>query len=196
MLKQYAKNWEIILASKSPRRSELIKNLGLEFKSIVKNIDENFPNDLNKNQIASYISEKKADAFDLQKNNQLLITGDTIIYSNGKVLGKPTNKKEAYAMIESFSGNIHEVISAFCIKTKDKKIIRTDCVKVHFKALESDEINYYINEFSPYDKAGAYGIQEWIGQIGITKIEGSFYTVMGMPIHLLYESLKNIMISE
>ncbi|MCH8533440.1 MAG: Maf family nucleotide pyrophosphatase [Flavobacteriaceae bacterium] len=193
MLTEISKKWDIILASKSPRRNQLLAKLGLNFRSITKEVKENYPEHLIKEQITNYLSEKKADAFTVEKPNQLVIAGDTIVCKDTEVLGKPKDKKEAYTMIESLSGGVHEVISSFCIKTEKQKITKSDVVKVYFKELTSDEISYYIDTFSPYDKAGGYGIQEWIGQIGITKIEGSFYTVMGMPVHLIYSSLKQLM---
>ena len=196
MLEKVSKNWEVILASKSPRRKELLNNLGIQFKVALKEVDETYPSHLSNQEVAEFISQKKADAFTLDSNQKLIITGDTIVCKGNKVYGKPKNKEEAFEMIQSLSGEVHQVISSFTIKTKEEQITKSDQVNVFFKALTTEEIEYYISAYSPLDKAGAYGIQEWIGQIGITKIEGSFYTVMGMPIHLLYEGLKKIMISQ
>lgn len=196
MLEKVSKNWEVILASKSPRRKELLNNLGIQFKVALKEVDETYPSHLSNQEVAEFISQKKADAFTLDSNQKLIITGDTIVCKGNKVYGKPKNKEEAFEMIQSLSGEVHQVISSFTIKTKEEQITKSDQVNVFFKALTTEEIEYYISNYYPLDKAGAYGIQEWIGQIGITKIEGSFYTVMGMPIHLLYEGLKKIMISQ
>ncbi len=193
MLKDVSKDWEIILASKSPRRNELLKNLGICFKVILKEVDESFPPHLSNEEVAGYISQKKASTFNVNTEKKLVITGDTIVCKGKKVLGKPKNEEEAFEMIQSLSGEVHQVISSYTIKTKDQEITKSDQVNVFFKPLTVEEIKYYIAHYSPLDKAGAYGIQEWIGQIGITKIEGSFYTVMGMPIHLLYADLKKIM---
>lgn len=194
MLKDVSKDWEIILASKSPRRNELLKNLGICFKVILREVDERFPSQLSNAEVANYISQKKASVFNINTEKQMVITGDTIVCKNQKVLGKPKDKEEAFEMIKSLSGEVHQVISSYTIKTKDQEITKSDQVNVFFEPLSEEEIKYYISNYSCLDKAGAYGIQDWIGQIGVQKIEGSFYTVMGMPIHLLYADLKAILL--
>lgn len=184
--------FELILASASPRRKQFLEELAIPFSVEVREIDETFPNHLKDKEIATYIAEQKASAFTDLESNQVVLTGDTVVWNEDKALGKPSNHQEAFEMIQSLSGKTHEVISAFCLKGKDFCITKVDACKVHFKSLTEEEINYYIENFQPFDKAGAYGIQEWIGQIGIDKIEGSFYTVMGMPVHLLYQELVKL----
>ena len=185
------KKYKVILASKSPRRKQLLGNLGIEFTVVSKNVNEIFPAKMNAAETALYLSELKAEAFSESEfnNNTLLITADTIVSLNGKILGKPSGLSEAREIIEELSGKDHEVITGVCIKSKNKFRSFTVKTKVHFKKLNSEEINFYVDNFKPVDKAGAYGIQEWIGYIGIDKIEGSFYNVMGLPTQKLYEEL-------
>ena len=185
------KKYKVILASKSPRRKQLLGNLGIEFTVVPKNVNEIFPAEMNAAETALYLSELKAEAFSESEfnNNTLLITADTIVSLNGKILGKPSGLSEAREIIEELSGKDHEVITGVCIKSKNKFRSFTVKTKVHFKKLNSEEINFYVDNFKPVDKAGAYGIQEWIGYIGIDKIEGSFYNVMGLPTQKLYEEL-------
>lgn len=188
-------NWlpkyNYILASKSPRRKELLKSLGIPFEVKTKSVKENFPDGLSMVEIPVFLAETKSDAFfgELGEND-LLITADTIVWKNGKVLGKPENKEEAISMLKTISGNKHQVITGVCLRSKEKQRSFYSVSNVEFKILEDREILYYINEFNPFDKAGSYGIQEWIGLIGITHIEGSFYNVMGLPIQRLYEEIR------
>lgn len=189
MLTEISKKYELILGSASPRRKKILTDLGLTFKVKQQEVEEVFPNDLSGKAIAEYLAKLKADAYTLN-NNQIVITGDTIVVQQGNVLGKPKSDNEAKQMLTALSGNKHEVISAICLKSNQKTIVLSDCTQVYFNPLTTTEIAYYISNYQPFDKAGAYGIQEWIGQIGIHKIEGSFYTVMGMPVHLLYQALK------
>ncbi len=182
--------YNYILASKSPRRQELLLSLGIEFKVIVKEVDEYYPNHLSKEEIPVFLAGLKAKSLlkDL-KDGDLLITADTIVWLDGIVLGKPKDKPEAMAMLAKLSGNEHQVISGVCLSSTKKQSSFYSVSNVRFKPLNEDEIEYYISNFKPYDKAGAYGIQEWIGFVGITHIEGSFYNVMGLPIQQLYEEI-------
>ena len=183
--------YNYILASKSPRRNLLLKSLGVEFEVRIKEVEENYPLNLNKEEIPVYLAEIKSKPFiaDLQKND-LLITADTIVWINGKVLGKPKDKTEATKMLQLLSGNEHQVISGVCLTSNHKKKSFYSISNVQFKNLTKSEIDYYISEFKPFDKAGGYGIQEWIGTIGITQIEGSYNNVMGLPIQKLYEEIQ------
>lgn len=188
-------NWfpkyNYILASKSPRRNQLLKSLGIEFKIKTKEVEEIYPDNLTKEEIPVFLAELKAKPFLAElKINDLLITADTIVWFDGKVLGKPKDKLEAIQMLQQLSGNEHQVISGVCLTSSHKKKSFYSVSNVKFKILTNSEIEYYVAEFEPYDKAGAYGIQEWIGSIGITHIEGSFYNVMGLPIQKLYEQIQ------
>lgn len=184
-------NKKVILASKSPRRQELLKGLYIDFEIRTKDIDESYPNHLQEAEIPSFISEKKAAAFaDDIEADELLITSDTVVCLNGKVLEKPKSLEEGKQMLRELSGQTHTVYSAVCLMDTEKKIIFCDQTEVTFKPLDEEEIEFYINQFQPLDKAGAYGVQEWIGYIAIKKMTGSYYTVMGMPMHLLYDELK------
>ena len=180
-----------ILASKSPRRQELLHSLGIEFEVKTKNVEENFPDNLSKEEIPVYLAILKAKPFLKELNeNDLLITADTIVWLNGKVLGKPGNKSDAVAILQELSGKQHEVISGVCLTSPSKQKSFYAVSEVQFKDLSKQEIDYYVDHFNPVDKAGSYGIQEWIGFIGITQIKGSFYNVMGLPIQKLYEEIQ------
>jgi septum formation protein len=183
--------YRLILGSASPRRQELLKSLGFEFLNKPVNVDESeWPKDLLAQEIPIYLAEKKADAYDdVLKDTDLLITADTIVWCEGRVFNKPANFAEGKKMLESLSGKMHEVFTAVCLKSANKQTTFFDVSKVYFKNLKSEEIEYYLTNFSPYDKAGGYGVQDWIGYIGIDKIEGSFYNVMGLPVKELYEEL-------
>lgn len=183
--------YDIILGSASPRRQSILKELGLDFTVKTLPVDEIFPNHLQRENIAIFLAELKAKEFKVSQN-EVIITGDTIVWHNNKSLNKPKNAVESKEMLQSLSGQSHEVISSVCIKTNDQIMSTYDVTKVFFKNLSESEIDYYINNFKPYDKAGAYGIQEWIGQIGVTKIEGSFYNVMGLPTLKIYEAFENL----
>lgn len=184
-------DYNYILASKSPRRNELLKSLGIEFSVKTKEVDEIYPDSLSKEEIPVYLSKLKASAFQNEiSDKDLVITADTIVCLDGKVLGKPKDKQEAVQMLNELSGNSHQVITGVCLTSKNKELAFYSTSDVVFKQLSADEIEYYVSEFEPYDKAGAYGIQEWIGSIGISHIEGSFYNVMGLPIQKLYEKIQ------
>ena len=188
-------NWfpqyHYILASKSPRRKQLLLSLGIDFEVKTKEVDETYPEKLSIEKIPVFLARKKAESFQGNlKEKELLITADTIVCYENEVLGKPANKKEATKMLRMLSGNEHQVISGVCLTSTDKQSTFYATSNVKFKQLTKNEIEYYISNFKPFDKAGAYGIQEWIGIIGITHIEGSFYNVMGLPIQKLYEEIQ------
>lgn len=191
MLLEKIKNYNIYLASQSPRRQNLLKQLGINFNIAVRiNFDENYPNSLEKEEIAMYLSDKKSFAYKhLIKENRVLITADTIVWLNGTVLGKPKDKSEAVEMLNILSGKKHSVITGITLKTTTKHHTFFCLTDVWFKNLINKEISYYVDNFKPFDKAGAYGIQEWIGQIAVEKIEGSYLNVVGLPIQKLYSEL-------
>jgi len=192
MLNQKLKNYNIILASASPRRQEFLRALELDFDIQLKSVEEIYPQQLKHSQISDYLSVLKARPFlNELKEKDLLITSDTIVWHNNKALGKPIDDQEAYNMLNSLSGKTHEVITSVCFTSKTKQIVINDTTKVTFKQFTENEILYYIKNYKPFDKAGAYGIQEWIGQIGVTKLEGSYFNVMGFPVHLVYKTLIN-----
>lgn len=191
MLHEKLKDKNIILASGSPRRQQFLKDLGLDFEVRLKPVREDYPPHLKGAEIAEYLAELKTKPYlEELKKNEILITGDTIVLQKNKVLAKPNTQNEAIGMLQKLSGTTHEVISSACITSTEKTVLLHAKTKVFFKVLAPEEIKYYITNFQPYDKAGAYGIQEWIGKIGIAKIEGSYYNVMGMPIAKVYAALK------
>jgi septum formation protein len=182
---------KIILASNSPRRQELLKALGVDFTVKVHPVDETVPADLPADYAAAYLSKLKAESFPTPlAEDEILITADTIVIVKDKILGKPNSDMEAFDMIRSLSGTTHRVMTAVTMKDLKRQITLEDEAKVTFRFLEEDEIWYYIRNFKPFDKAGAYGIQEWIGFVGVTGIEGSYFTVMGFPQQLVYQQLK------
>jgi septum formation protein len=182
----------IILASKSPRRKELLEGLGVKFELRTKDTDESFSASLNPEEVAGYLSEKKAKAFSEElKSGELIIASDTIVVLDKEILGKPLDHSEAVQMLQKLSGKMHQVYTAFTLMDENKMQTITDMTKVFFKDLSNEEIDHYVRKYQPFDKAGAYGIQEWIGFIAVEKIEGSYFTVMGLPVHLIYDSLKN-----
>ena len=181
----------LILASQSPRRQYLLKELGLDFEILAPQVRENYPPELNPVQVAVHLAELKSENFDASRfsDKTILITADTIVSVAGEILGKPGNYQEAVMMLQKLSGRKHDVITAVCLRSRRKKKIFHVISSVFFKELNQDEIDYYIGNFRPFDKAGGYGIQEWIGYIGISKIEGSFFNIMGLPVKELYEEL-------
>ena len=185
-------NYKIILASNSPRRKELLKGLDIDFEvRIIPNIDESYPPDTPPEQIPSYIAQKKADAYKASiKEDELIITADTVVVLDGDILEKPVDKNDALQMIKRLSGRKHKVITAVVLTATDKRKDFSVMSTVDFAELTDSEIEYYVDKYKPFDKAGAYGIQEWIGYIGVKGIEGSFYNVMGLPIQRLYQELK------
>lgn len=189
MLKEVLKDYTIILASGSPRRQQFFKDLDLDFTIQLKEVEEIYPDHLQAEEITDYLAKLKADAFDTLKATDILITSDTIVWHKHKALGKPASNKEAKEMIASLSNDTHEVITSVCFKTSNEIKISHFTTQVTFKALTTAEIDYYVDHYNPIDKAGAYGIQEWIGLIGISNIEGSYCNVVGLPTHLVYKTL-------
>ncbi len=184
--------YNFILASQSPRRQQLLHSLGIEFTVRTKDVEEVWPDDLETEKIPVYLAELKAQAFkDDLKDNELLITADTVVCLGKEVLGKPGSFDEACEMLQRLSGKEHQVITSVCLTSAHKQESFYSVTNVEFKTLTREEIEHYVTNFKPYDKAGAYGIQEWIGSIGITHIEGSFYNVMGLPIQKLYEYIQS-----
>ncbi len=193
MLHNLLQNRHLILASASPRRKSFLQDLGLEFEIRIKEVVESYPLKLKGQEISEYLAKLKATPFlEELKDNEILITADTIVWLEGNALGKPKNKEEARKMLRSLSNKTHEVISSIVLTTTQKQVIVSDRTSVSFKALSDDEINYYIENFKPFDKAGAYGIQEWLGFIGIERIEGSYFNVVGFPVQKFYEALHEI----
>jgi len=193
VLNEKLKTHNLILASGSPRRQAFFKELELDFEIRLKPIDEEYPSRLTHFEISNYLAQLKALPFkDELQNNDILITSDTIVWHQNKALGKPRDAAEAFSILKSLSNATHEVITSVCFTTLNFEKTIYDCTKVTFKALSSEEIQYYIKNYKPFDKAGAYGIQDWIGQIGVTKIEGSYFNVMGLPVHLVYKTLNAI----
>ncbi|MDR2127233.1 MAG: Maf family nucleotide pyrophosphatase [Prevotellaceae bacterium] len=186
------KKYNIILASQSPRRIELMRQLGLKFTQVkLSDTDESYPPDLDKNEIPAYVARKKSDAYTQNLNaNDILITVDTIVWCNGEMFGKPKDRNDAFRMLKAISDSSHEVLTGVCLRSTAKTRNFVVTSTVHFKAFSDDEIEFYINTCKPYDKAGAYGIQEWIGYAGLTKIEGSYFNVMGLPTQNLYTELE------
>jgi septum formation protein len=190
-LLQNIESYEIILASKSPRRQQLLSDLGLKFKVQSMDIPEEFPSGLGMTEVPIYLAELKATAFLPQlKSNQLVITADTIVWLDGQVMNKPTDYADGFRMLKELSGKKHQVLTGVCLLSTEKKVSFYASTDVWFKQLSDEEIHYYLENFRPYDKAGAYGIQEWIGYVGIDRIEGCFFNVMGLPVQSLYEHLK------
>ena len=192
---------KIILASNSPRRKELLAGLGIPYDVFVlQGIDESYPDTLPANEVAEYIARKKAKAYRNENaklsiiNCQLsiILTADTIVVCDGEILGKPHDADDACAMLRKLSGKTHQVYTGYCLQTADKTVSGTVCSDVTFKELSDEEITYYVEKYKPLDKAGAYGIQEWIGYIGITGIRGSYYNVMGLPVQRIYEEIKKL----
>ena len=187
----HLKDKNLILASKSPRRLELFQGLGLEFTVASREVDESFPKEIDPDKVALFLARKKALAYETSMGeNDLIITSDTVVLINGKILNKPATKAEAFEMLSELSGKSHRVITGVCMMDKHKKTSFDDLTQVFFKKMDEEEIVHYIDTCQPYDKAGAYGIQEWIGYIGAFKIIGSFYNVMGLPVHRIYEELR------
>ncbi|MBC8267076.1 MAG: septum formation protein Maf [Flavobacteriales bacterium] len=190
MLVDILKNKKIILGSASPRRKELLKSLGVDFKIRVAKAEERFPKNLQKEKISEFLALQKAKELLLElKENEILITADTIVIKDEKILNKPKDESEAFEMLSFLSDDVHEVITSVCLLNTHKKEVFSSSTKVFFKNLSNTEINFYIENYKPFDKAGAYGIQEWIGQIGIEKIDGSYSNVVGLPIAKLYQKI-------
>ena len=193
MMLENLKSYNIILASKSPRRQELLKGIGVPFSIITTDVDESFSANISPYDVAPYLSVKKAKAFEENElpENYMVITADTVVVVDDEILGKPKDAEEARQMLRLISGKRHSVITGVSIRTKDKIKTFSAMSKVSFDTLGKEEIDYYVNNFKPFDKAGAYGIQEWIGYIGVSSVEGSYFNVMGLPTQKLYKMLKN-----
>ena len=191
---QNIRQYKVILASKSPRRQELLRGMGVDFEVITTDADESYPADMACYDIPKYLSRRKMEAIRRLPlpDNYLVITADTLVFADDKPLGKPHDREEAKAMLRGLSNRTHEVITGVTVATATQDTTFSALSQVHFSPLDDDDIEHYIDTYKPYDKAGAYGIQEWIGYIGITGIKGSFYNVMGLPTHLLYKALKQM----
>lgn len=182
---------KIILASKSPRRQKLLRELGVDFEIKTKDVEEVYPSELNKQEVAIYLSELKAKAFKGElKADEIIITSDTIVCLENRIIGKPKDSQDAFNMLSDLSGKMHEVITAVTLMSLAKTVTFFDVTEVYFKELSNLEIERYIDKYQPFDKAGSYGIQEWIGYIGIEKIVGSYHNVMGFPVKKVYEALE------
>ncbi|WP_278035950.1 Maf-like protein [Flavobacterium nitratireducens] len=193
MLRNKLKKYQIILASGSPRRQQFFKDLDLDFEIRLKEIEEIYPAELKREAITNYLAALKAAAFEGDlKDNEVLVTSDTLVWHNEKALGKPKDKQDAFAILKSLSNATHEVITSVCFKTNTKTDVIYEITKVTFNELSDDAIEYYIENYQPFDKAGAYGIQEWIGFIGVAKIEGSYANVIGLPVDKVYQYLNNL----
>ena len=186
------KKYNIVLASKSPRRQELLKGIGVDFTILTKEVDESFPSRLQLIDVAPFLSLKKAKAFEDAElpENYMVITADTVVIVENEILGKPKDRDDAVRMMKLLSGKVHKVVTGVTVHTKEKTKTFSVTSKVTFETLDNQEVDYYIDNFKPYDKAGAYGVQEWIGYIGVSNVEGSYYNVMGLPTQKLYKVLK------
>lgn len=191
------KKYKIILASNSPRRRELLSGLGVDYEvKIVPGIDETYPESLNGEEIPVYIAQEKANAYRASlQPDELVITADTIVYVDGMVLGKPVDEADACRMLRMLSGRTHQVITGVCLTTVDFQKSFASVTEVTFDTLSDEEIGYYVEKYRPMDKAGSYGVQEWIGFVGVTGLKGSYYNVMGLPVQRLYKELKELYVS-
>lgn len=197
MIIEELNKYRIILASRSPRRKQLLDELGLKFDVVVKNWTEKYPEGLKGEEIAIFVAESKADHFKSEiREKEIVITADTIVWCNDKVLDKPLDDADATRILTEISGNTHEVITGVCLLSVKKKRTFFSSTKVTFERFTGDEINYYIREYKPFDKAGGYGIQEWIGVAACSRIEGSYFNVMGLPVHLIYSELQKFVSEE
>lgn len=189
MLQKALQKYNIILASGSPRRQQFFKDLRLDFKIQLKEIEEVFPDSLVGVEITDYLCELKSYAFSDLNENDLLVTADTIVWSDNKALGKPKDALDARRILQLLSGKSHKVMSSVCLRSSNKKVIFNDTTTVFLKDLTVEEIDFYIENYQPFDKAGSYGIQDWFGLIGVSKIEGNYFNVMGLPVQKLYSEL-------
>jgi len=188
-------SYRIILASRSPRRQQLLRDLGLKFDVVIKDYTETFPESLGGDEIAKYVAHEKAVSFKNEiSENEIVITADTIVWCNNKVLGKPLNSEDAIRILKEISGNTHEVITGVCLFSSFKEKTFSVSTKVTFDTLSGEEMNFYVDKYKPYDKAGAYGIQEWIGIAACSNIEGSYFNVVGLPVQRLYKELQNFIL--
>ena len=195
MLIDKLNQYRIILASRSPRRQQLLRQMGLNFDVLIRDFDETYPSGLNGQRIAEFIASAKAHTFIKELgDNDIVITADTIVWCDNRVLGKPDDNEDAIRMIKEISANTHEVITGVSIISKWKEVTFSESTKVRFEFMNDEEIRYYVDKFRPFDKAGAYGIQEWIGIIGCSFIEGSYFNVVGLPVQKLYNELNQFVV--
>jgi len=193
MLREKLKNYKIILASGSPRRQQFFRDLDLDFEIRIKEVDEVYPPNLTEEDITDYLAVLKSDAFEGElKENEILVTSDTIVWHRNQALGKPKDYEDAFQMLQSLSNSTHKVITSVCFKTKEKTQLINEITSVTFHPITDQEIDYYLTTYRPFDKAGSYGIQEWIGYVGVAKIEGSYPNVMGMPTDKVYHFLNQL----
>ncbi len=192
MLKDKLGRYHIVLASGSPRRQQFFRDLGLDFEIRLREVDEVFPPHLKHTQITDYLAQLKANAFDHLAPDELLITSDTLVWHRGQAVGKPKDAADAFDILKSLSGSTHEVVTSVCFRTNDRTDIINDTTKVTFKELPDEAIHYYIEAYQPFDKAGAYGVQEWIGYVAVSRIEGSYTNVMGLPMAKVFDYLNSL----
>lgn len=183
---------ELLLGSKSPRRQELLKGAGIDYTLITIDSDEDFPEDMDGEKVAEYLAIKKAEAFEGDLENKILLTADTTVFLEGEIINKPLDEEDAIKMLSKLSGKMHTVFTGVCLRSKNKEIAFTDKTNVYFKKLTKGQIEFYVLNYKPLDKAGAYGIQDWIGYIGVEKIEGDFFNVMGLPVNRVYDELLEL----
>jgi septum formation protein len=184
--------YKVVLASNSPRRRELMKGIDLDFEvHTLPNIDESYPNELNHDEVAEYIAKEKAEAYvNMLKDDEMLITADTVVLLDDYILGKPKDRDEAQGMLRKLSGRTHKVVTGVCLTTKNKQVSFSDTALVTFSTIDDEEIEYYLDNYHYSDKAGSYGVQDWIGYVAVERIEGSYFNVMGLPIHKVYQAIK------
>lgn len=185
-------NRPLLLASSSPRRQYLMLEAGFEFTVEKPDVEEDFPDTLPVDQVAKYLATKKAEYFRPRLQNEIIVTADTVVIINNRILNKPQHRDEAISMLEELSGKTHRVMTGVCILSKEKEESFDDTTHVTFVTLTRDEVEFYVDQYKPYDKAGGYGAQDWIGMVAIEKITGSYFNVMGLPIHKVYQHLKNL----
>lgn len=192
MINTHLKKYNVILASGSPRRHHFFRELGIDFRIEVREVEEVHPPELQGTEITDYLAKLKASAFEDLSEKDLIITSDTIVWMDGLAIGKPSDANEAIQMLSALSGRTHQVITSVCFTRKNSQHIVNDTTVVRFRELSRTEIDYYVDTFNPFDKAGSYGIQEWIGYIGIERIEGCYFNVMGLPTRLVYKTLMEL----
>lgn len=194
MNQEILSNYKILLGSKSPRRQELLRALGMNYTLVDIDVDEVYPPQLKGAEIAHFLCDLKAEAFDKSKltEDSILVTADTIVWLDDECIGKPVDENDAVRMLKQLSGRQHSVYSGICLRTSNMKKIFTSHTRVSFKTLSEREINYYVDKYKPFDKAGSYGIQDWIGYVGVTGIEGCYYNVMGFPVQMFYSELEKL----
>ncbi|MDO5510723.1 MAG: Maf family nucleotide pyrophosphatase [Weeksellaceae bacterium] len=190
MLQEKFKDYKIILGSQSPRRRELLAGLDIEFEAVSLQVDESFDPTLQAHHITDFLCKKKAAAYSFQADNEILITSDTIVWWQNQALNKPIDAKDAYRLLKLLQGSEHEVITSVAVNTLQKSVVFHDVTQVSFHPLTDEEISYYVNKYQPLDKAGAYGVQEWIGYVGVAELKGSYFNVIGLPVDKLYQTLK------